>query len=143
MWYWLEQIQAILGDKNKPVVVVGTHADEIVRNKQDPNAILQNLVDQLKKNPNLRTCDINCFIAVGMSSGFGLQELKSSLVDIALSHPQIGIFSAKVPTAIVALQQHMQFLVQQNRMENSNTAKYYMEWSEFETLCLSKNILLQ
>lgn len=142
--YWLEQIQAILGNNDKPIVVVGTHADEVVKTKQDPNNVLQDLINQLSKNPNLVSSDIKAFIAVSMATGVGLTELKSCLVDLALSHPQIGISTVSVSRPIVAIQERVQLLVHQNRWlerEQNSSAKYYMEWSEFEVLCTTKDIL--
>ena len=37
--HWIQQIQAIIGDNNKPIIVVGTHADKLA--KQDPNDVMQ------------------------------------------------------------------------------------------------------
>lgn len=51
--HWLQQILAVLGDKNKPIVVVGTHADKILQRNEDPNSKMQELIEMLKRNPEL------------------------------------------------------------------------------------------
>lgn len=66
-----------------------------------------------------------------MSSGLGLKELKSSLMEIALTHPTVSVSKVKVPQKVVALHQIIQ---------NLQRTKYYMEWIEFEEFCSSVSI---
>lgn len=144
--HWIQQIQALLGDRDKPIFIVGTHSDLLVKQKLDPNIKIEELVLELKKNPELTNADIRAFIPVSLASGWGLIELKRSLVEVALTHPQIGVMKAKVPGPIIAMQQYLEQVVKQNRatIEKDATVdiKYYMGWTEFENLCSSKHILL-
>lgn len=47
------QIQAVLGDRNKPIVIVGTHADEVLKQKQDPTKKMKKVIDILKNNTEI------------------------------------------------------------------------------------------
>lgn len=78
-----------------------------------------------------------------MATGLGIQELKICLVDIALTHPQIGVKNIKVSDTLLALQTHLQKLVQQNRVTDTESElnTHYLNWAEFESLCLSFHIL--
>lgn len=127
-----------MGD-NKPIVVVGTHADKIIEKKQNPNVVMQELEDTLKKNTELHGCGIKKFIPVSMSTGFGVNDLKSCLVELALKDPQIGVLNVKVPVPLLAMQRHMQYLVQQNSKKDEKTI-HYMIWADFEAVCTSKHI---
>lgn len=49
--HWLQQIQAILGDR-KPIIVVGTHAD-MFKKKEDCSAKMDELIELLKRNSDL------------------------------------------------------------------------------------------
>lgn len=133
--HWIQQIQAVIGNKNKPMIIIGTHADELLKRKQDPDTRMQEMISELRRNPEIVNGDveIHSFIVVSMASGLGLDDLQKALIDIAKTHPQIGVTKVKVPSTIVALQQHMLFLVQKNE-------KHFMEWVEFEALCISKHI---
>lgn len=138
--YWLEQIQAILGEKNKPILIVGTHADKA---QKDPNIIMQSFTSQLNKNPVLAPGgnEVIKSFCVSMATGLGLNDLKSCLVDVALTHPRIGIHKVKATTPLVALQHHVQYLVTSFNRVHDNPI-HYMEWEEFVNLCVSKHILL-
>lgn len=126
-------------------MIVGTHADEVVRAKQNPATILQNLKNMICKNPNIVRQDILDVVAVSMATGYGLKELKALMVETALAHPLIGISKVTVSRPIEVMQERVNLLVRLNRLvekESPTKAKYYMEWSEFEALCFTKDILV-
>lgn len=79
-----------------------------------------------------------------MKTGMGLKELKSCLVDIALTHPTISISKVKVPAQLIAMQQIMQNFVHHNRIQEHNAKtglkKNYMAWTEFVDFCISRSI---
>lgn len=126
---------------DKPIIIVGTHADAI---SNDPYVVLNGLIAQMKKNPELKAAEIKHFIPVSLASSWGLPELKHALLDIALQHPQIGVLKAKVPAPLVSVQHGLAYLVEQNRISEKKHHKtvHYMTRSEFIHFCQSKDILI-
>lgn len=51
--HWIQQIRALLGQNNTPILIVGTHADEVVKQHEDPQEKMQSFIDTLKKNPEM------------------------------------------------------------------------------------------
>lgn len=81
-----------------------------------------------------------------MESGLGLKELKSCLIDIALTHPTISVSKVKVPAPLMTMQQHMINYIHRNHVAERDRKlkhKYFLEWPEYESLCISNSILLR
>lgn len=100
--YWIDQIGA-LADKNgtKPIIVVGTHADCI--SKKEREAVLKDMEQQFPVHSN----QIHGHFAIGLTSSKtkGLTSLQAKLIDIAQSHPKIGVGRVQVPHKFVILQE--------------------------------------
>lgn len=77
--FWLDSIQMIVS--KCPVIVVGTHADEC--NGAFPSALLSEY-----KN-------IKASIAISSKSNQGIEELKSTIFNVALNHPPTQIIIPK------------------------------------------------
>lgn len=109
--HWIHQIQSILGVNDKPIMLVGTHADELIRRKEDPYAKMREVVYLL----NLKIKEIHGCFPVSLKSGFGVEDFKCGLVSLALTHPQIGILRAKVPITVLLIQKRIQSTLEQNK----------------------------
>ena len=58
----------------------------------------------------------------------GLADLRAKLIDLALHHPKLGIFQAKVPQSLVLMR---------SQLEERKSQKLYLKWSEYAELAAS------
>ena len=61
----------------------------------------------------------------------GIPGFKKALLDLALSHPSLGIGKAKVPVSLLKIQEKLQEL---------KTQKHYLLEQEYQQLCSSIDI---
>jgi len=142
--HWIQQIQAVMGNNDQPILVVGTHADKILSKKEPPQQQMQEVITRLGL---VNQQEIKGFFPVSLSSGLGLEEFKKSLVTLAMTHPQIGIMKAKIPYPLMSMQKYIQSVVHQNKekgMQNIGQEKTttYIDWKEYTRWCLQRSITL-
>lgn len=112
-----------------PIVLVGTHID---RMSDHEIKIKKKQMD--RQYPSRKTWDMNTpknqvqgHFAVGLTPFWqrGLSELKAELLEIAISHPRIGIGKVKVP---------LNFKTLQTEVERRKSSNSYLKWQEFVNL---------
>lgn len=68
-----------MGDRNKPIVIVGTHADEVLKQKQDPDSKMNDLIELLKKNAELLQGGVGIFFFSPKISNQGFFDININL----------------------------------------------------------------
>lgn len=127
--YWLEQIGSYEDlTKTKPVIIVGTHADLL--SKQDRARIdteMQLLYPTPALSSSLNRYQIQGHFSIGLSEGEkgGLSQLKKELINLALSHPKIGVGKVMVPKS---------FDMISYTLEKMSKEHPFIKWSVFSAL---------
>lgn len=93
----------------KPIVIVGTHADLLSKEQRDT------VMEEVEKLFPSQTSKIQArsqicgHFTITLAPGKleSLPTLKAALLEIALSHPKIGVGKVQVPQALVILQKEI------------------------------------
>ncbi len=103
---------------------MGTHADKLSKNDRKALAKEMEQLYPAPKNQKVNRSQIYGHFAVVLSEkgGAGQSELKNKLLDIALSHPKIGVGNVSVPTS---------FVMMQNELQRLKEKVPYLYWQKF------------
>ncbi len=117
----------------KPIIVVGTHADKLSKN--DRKTLIAEM-EQLYPFPTHQTNRTQIYghfaVSLNGKGGMGQSEIKTKLLELALSHPKIGIGNVSVPRSFVMLQRELQEL---------KATTPYLYWQKYSEIAESIGIL--
>lgn len=120
----MQSISARVGP-NIPVILVGTHADS-KEFKNNENLLVQKLEQAAEEYSRFK--NIKMIIPVSCSEGIGIEELKQSIINIALEQKYMG---EKLPSTYVSLEE----AVQKCKEEKANRSQPpILDWNEFKVL---------
>lgn len=103
---------------------MGTHADKLPKRDRKPLAKEMEQLYPAPTNQKVNRSQIYGHFTVVLSEkgGAGQFELKNKLLDIALSHPKIGVGNVSVPTS---------FVMMQNELQGLKEKSPYLYWQKY------------
>ena len=127
--YCIEQIETDSCDETKPILIVGTHSD--LFSPQERTKLIREMEKtRLPTNQILGHLPVNL-----LSRGKSFNALKKKLIEVATSHPRIGVGKVVVPQSLLMMQRELE------EKRESNTR--YLRWGEYVALASSIGMFVQ
>jgi hypothetical protein len=116
-----------------PFWIIGTHADKLSKQELAQRLSVTEKLYPKSINPS-NPNQIVGHMVIALSSSKGIQEVKNALLEIAHSHPKIGIGKVKIPKSMLLIQ---------DIIRDKRKTEPYLTWSDYTALHASGTGIFQ